>query len=244
MLIRSIKQLYGRPLSGFDGEIGHVEDFYFNDQEWSVRYVVAATGKWLPERLTLISLQEFGNFYQDGDCPFVNLTREQIKNGPSIDSHKPVSRQHEEAYYRDHGWPYWVGGGMWGVAGFPVVAPTYLIPGKEENGINDSTKADDPHLRSTRDLEGYHIQTGEGTIGHVTDMMVDDRTWAIRHLVVETGHWFSGKEIVISPAQIERISYDESKVFVSVTRKAILEAPEYHVPPPDDAFHDSRNFDE
>ena len=80
-------------------------------------------------------------------------------------------------------------------------------------------------------MNGYHIQTDEGAIGHVIDFIVDHETWAICHLVVETGHWFSGKEIVISPKQIVRISYDESKVFVSVTKESILKAPQYHVPP-------------
>ncbi|MFZ0505612.1 MAG: PRC-barrel domain-containing protein, partial [Chthoniobacterales bacterium] len=102
---------------------------------------------------------------------------------------------------------------------------------------------DDPHLQSTQALNGYHIQTDEGAIGHVTDFMMDDKTWEIRHLLVETGHWFSGKEIAISPKQIDRISYEESKVFVKVTKEAILESPEYHVPRLAAAYHDTRNFD-
>jgi hypothetical protein len=56
---------------------------------------------------------------------------------------------------------------------------------------------------------------------------MDDKSWAICHLVVETGHWYSHKEIVISPKHIDRISYEESKVFVNVTKKAIQEAPQY-----------------
>jgi sporulation protein YlmC with PRC-barrel domain len=98
-------------------------------------------------------------------------------------------------------------------------------------------------LRSTQALNGYHIQTSEGAIGRVTDFMMDGKSWAIRHLVVETGHWFSGKEIAISPKQIDRISYEESKVFVKVTKEAILQTPEYHVPPLGAAYHNTRNFD-
>jgi sporulation protein YlmC with PRC-barrel domain len=114
---------------------------------------------------------------------------------------------------------------MRGVAGAPS---TYLMPSEQEIGSNDHDP-DDPHLQSTQALNGYHIQTSEGAIGHVTDFMMDDKSWEIRHLVVETGHWFSGKEIAISPKHIDRISYEESKVFVSVTKEAIVEAPEYHV---------------
>ena len=72
---------------------------------------------------------------------------------------------------------------------------------------------------------------------------MDDKSWAICHLVLETGHWFSRRHIVISPKDIERISYKESKVFVKVTKEAILEAPEYHVPPLGTAYHDAGNFD-
>jgi hypothetical protein len=61
----------------------------------------------------------------------------------------------------------------------------------------------------------------------------------ICHLVVETGHWYSGKEIVIAQKQIERISYAESKVFVNITKEAILKAPEFHAPPW--AYEDSLN---
>ena len=67
---------------------------------------------------------------------------------------------------------------------------------------------------------------------------MDDNSWAICHLVVETGHWFSRKEIVISPKHIDRISYEESKVFVNVTKEAILEAPQYHVSPLGEEYGD------
>jgi uncharacterized protein YrrD len=73
---------------------------------------------------------------------------------------------------------------------------------------------------------GYPIQTSEGAIGHVIDFIMDDKSRAICHLVLETGHWYSGKEIVISPKHIDRISYQDSKVFVNVTKDAILEAPQ------------------
>ena len=228
-MLRSIRQLHGKTLRASDGDIGHVKDFYFNDEQWAVRYVIADTGSWLTGRLVLISPHAFGDFHEDNDCLLVNLTRQQIENSPAISLHKPVSRQYEEEYNRYYGWPsYWVGGGMWGVGAFPS---PYLMPVKEASSGSNPYNGDDPHLRSTQALSGYHIQASDGTIGHVTDFIMDDKSWAICHLVVETAHWFSGKEIVISPKHIERISYDESKVFVNETKEAILEAPEYHVPP-------------
>jgi len=212
-MLRSIKQLYGKTLGASDGDIGKVKDFYFDDHQWAVRYVIAETGTWLLGRLVLISPPAFGNFHQDGNRLLVNLTRQQIEKSPPIESHKPVSRQYEEEYNRYYGWPsYWTEG-------------SHLQNGGE------------PHLRSTLALSGYQnftgykIQTSDEVIGHATDFIMDDKSWAICHLVVETGHWFSRREIAISPKDIERISYEESKVFVKVTKEAILEAPEYHVPP-------------
>jgi hypothetical protein len=238
-MLRSIKQLYGDSLRASDGEIGHIKDFYFDDQKWAVRYVVAETGSWLSGRMVLISPQVFKNFALDGVCRGVNLTRKQIENSPDVDTHKPVSRQYEEDYYRYYGWPnYWHGDGLWGYSAFPILELTVdQRPNESAAEHSPSSEPEDPHLRSTLALNGYHIQTDEGAIGHVIDFIVDEMNWAICHLVVETGHWFSGKEIVISPKHIDRISYEESKVFVSVTKEAIRKAPEYQVSPW--AFEDS-----
>ena len=119
-MLRSIKQLYGDELRATDGEIGHIKDFYFDDQNWAVRYVVVDTGTWLSGRLVLISPHVFTNFDLDGVRRGVNLTRKQIENSPDFDSEKPVSRQYEDEYYRYYGWPtYWQGGGLWGIGAFP-----------------------------------------------------------------------------------------------------------------------------
>src|SRR6516164_5278185 len=76
---RSIKQLYGLKLHASDGEIGHVKDFYFDDQKWVVRYAVVDTGPWLLGRLVLIAPHAFGRLDQAGAFLLVNLTRQQSK---------------------------------------------------------------------------------------------------------------------------------------------------------------------
>ncbi len=223
------------------GDIGHVKDFYFDDKAWAVRYVVVDTGAWLAGRLVLISPHAFGNFYQDEDCLLVELTRSQIEHSPSIDSHKPISRQFEEEYFKYYGWPnYWGGLELWGGAGFPVAPPPPGGPMAVEDTPGDSSDNNDPHLRSTKSVNGYHIHTRDGSLGKVTDFMIDDKTWAVRHLVVETGHWFSGKEVIISPRDIVRISFEESTVFVNVTKAAVRDALEYHMPRAQ--YRDARQF--
>jgi PRC-barrel domain len=110
VMVRSLRQLYGKKLGASDGDIGHVKDFYFNDQQWVIRYVVADTGSWLSGRLVLISPDAFENLHQHGDSLVVNLTRQQIEKSPAIESHKPVSRQYEELYYPYYGGETWGGG--------------------------------------------------------------------------------------------------------------------------------------
>jgi sporulation protein YlmC with PRC-barrel domain len=226
-MLRSIKQLYGDKLGASDGEIGHVKDFYFDDQNWVVRYLVADTGSWLAGRQVLISPHAFGNLDQTGKVLRVNLTRKQIENSPAIESHKPLSRQYEEEYYLYYGWPYyWQGGGVWGMSGFPILElPEKPLPSEPDTASGPQPERADAHLRSTQAVNGYHLQASDGMIGHVCDFMMDDKSWAIRQLVIKTGHRFSGKEVQIPSGKVDRISWDESKVFVNLTKEAILQTP-------------------
>jgi len=232
VMFQSIKKLYRETLRALDGEIGHVNDFYFDDKSWAVRYLVADTSSWISGRLVLLAPHAFGSLHQDGKVLLVNLTRKQIENSPSIDTHKPVSRQYEEEYYQYYGWPsYWLGDSMWGISDFPAVPPpTRPLSSEKPNTSGGHDERFDPHLRSTQAMSGYEIQASDGTIGHVSDFIMDEKRWAIRRLVAETGHWFSGKEVLIPLSKIDRISYEESKVFVNLTKEAILQAPEFHVP--------------
>jgi len=225
---RDLKTLYGYKLDSLDGDIGRVRDFYFDDENWVVRYLVADTGSWLTGRLVLISPHAFGRFNEiDGKSMIVNLTRKQIEASPSIDCHQPVSRQHEIDYFNHYGWPaYWNGTGLWGFGDFPV-APS--LPPAVRVPSHPFRHRAEKHLRSTKAVTGYEIQSTDGAIGHVIGLRVDDTNWAVHTIVVETGHWYSGKEIFIATGKVKRISYEESKVFVSLTKEDIQHAPQDHV---------------
>jgi hypothetical protein len=225
-MLRSIKQLHGNVLGASDGEIGHVKDFYFDDQDWVIRYLVADTGNWLSGRQVLLSPHSLGRLDQTEKILRVNLTRKQIEESPSIDLHKPVSRQFEEEYYRYYGWPsYWQGDGLWGIGSFPIVdAPLNPLPNA---GAPRRANRADAHLRSIEAVTGYHVQTAAGVIGHVCDFMMDAQNWAIGQLVVKTGNRFSGKEELIVTKQVQRVSYADSTIFVDLTQ----EVPHQKMPP-------------
>ena len=223
-MLQNIKQLYGNKLAADDGDIGHVKDFYFDDENWVVRYLIADTGSWLTGRLVLLTPHAFGKLDQNEKTLHVKLHKKKIQDSPSIESHKPVSRQYETNYYAYYGWPtYWDGSSMWGISGYPLVLP----PSKKEMEIQKKYHhRDDKHLRSMQEVIGYNIQSVDGEIGHVSNFLVDDKSWAIHELVIETGHWYSGKEILIPTSKVKRISYEEAKVFVSLTKADIQQTAE------------------
>jgi len=226
-MLQSIKQLYGKKIGALDGEIGHVKDLYFDDQNWAIRYLVADTGSWLWGRQVLITPHAFGGIHQSGKLLFAELTRKQIEDSPSIETHKPLSRQYEEEYYQYYGWPnYWQGDELWGMSGFPIMnLPANPIPRKPAVRDGKQTERADAHLCSTRAVTGYHLVASDGRVGHVCDFMMDTRSWAIDSLVVKTGHRLSGNEVVIPSSMVERISYEDSTVFVKMTRDAVERSP-------------------
>ena len=102
-------------MDSLDGEIGKVKEFYFDDQHWTIRYLVADTGNWLTDRQVLISPYALIAVNNDEKNIAVDLTKKQIEDSPSLDSDKPVSHQFEQAYYGYYGFPvYWGGPYAWG----------------------------------------------------------------------------------------------------------------------------------
>jgi len=216
------KILSGYTLRGLDGEVGAVADFYFDDHYWTIRYLVAGTGNWLTDRQVLISPHALTAVDAEKDSIAVALTKKQIEDSPSLDSDKPVSRQFEQDYYGYYGWPtYWSGPFTWG--------PYSYIPRdpERERETNSGGKAWDTRLRSASEVTGYNIHASDGEIGHVEDFVIDDATWTIRYLIADTRNWWPGKKVLISPKWIERVSWDDSKVFVKLSRDAVRRSPEY-----------------
>jgi hypothetical protein len=221
-MLHKAKTLKGYKLDSLDGELGEVKEFYFDDQHWTVRYLVANTGNWLTGRQVLISPYALVAAIKAEEHIAVDLTKKQIDESPPLDSDKPVSHQFEQSFHGYYGYPtYWGGPFSWGLYPHPMRdREQWKTPSNGEN-------AWDPDLRSTDSVSGYEIQALDGEIGHVDDFIIDDETWAIRYLVVATRNWWPGKKVLVSPQWIERVSWNESKVFVNLSRDAIQRAPEY-----------------
>ncbi len=198
---RNTSGLTGRQLEATDGEMGEVTDFYFDDETWTIRYLVVKTGGWLSGRKVLISPAAIVHKDFGPGLIGVNLTQEQVRTSPDIDTDKPVSRQKQAMLNEHHFWEnYWGTGSYAGQMGVENPLPVHLKP-------EELDPDEDIHLRSVSEVVGCAIHANDGEIGHVNDMIVDDESWKLTHLVVDTHDWIGGKKVLIAVSHIEVISY-------------------------------------
>jgi hypothetical protein len=228
-MLRSVKTLEGFAIGATDGTIGQVKDFYFDDQAWAIRYVVVDTSAWLGGREVLISPYSIGTPDWSARVVPVKLSKEKIRNSPGIDTAKPISRQYEKSYLGYFGYPYyWGGSGLWGEEMYPGT----LMTGMGESSYRGYLKAmsdddGDPHLRSCEAVKGYDVHASDGDIGHIEGFILDDYTWSIRYLIVNTSNWWLGHEVLVSPEWIAEINWSQSKVTTDLDRAAIKASPAY-----------------
>jgi uncharacterized protein YrrD len=248
-MLYQAKTLHGYKLNSLEGEIGKVKEFYFDDHFWTIRYLAADTGNWLSGRHVLISPKTLGTVNKDAQNIAVNLTKKQIEDSPPLKSDEPVSRQFEESFYKYFAVPtYWETPTMLRLYGSSIGSRSNSVPNSERFPKSTrGSKTFDPHLRSTHDVSGHHIQAKDGEIGHVEDFIIDDKTWMIRYLIVDTQNWWEGKKVLISPRWIKRVSWEDSKVFVNLSKTAIKQSPEYIEGSPlnreyETALHQHYNF--
>lgn len=238
-MLRSLNNLVGFSLGATEGEVGKVHSFLFEAPGWHVRYFVVDTGRWWPGRKVLISLNAVDQPDWQDRIFHVNLSKEQVRNAPEIDTEKPVARQRELELHRHYGWmPYW--GPVHGLA----VAPEHHPETQAQQGTAILVETSgESNLRSSREVTGYRIHATDGPIGHVEDFVISDEDWIIRYLVVDTRTWLSGKSVLISPDWVRDIDWEEHEVWVDVPRQTIEDSPPYDPSAPVNREYEMRIYD-
>ena len=230
-MLQAIKNLEHCRIIATDGQVGTVRDVYFDDERWVVRYLVVETGSWLSARRVLISPYAVRFIDWQTRAVVVNLTRDQVKNSPHIDTDKPVSRQQEDEFNRHYGYPqYWPYSTYWAWGEIPLlVPPTQQDQEVAEFGSRfpqDSNRADG-HLRSSQVVIGYHLQATDAFLGRVADFLFDEETWAIRYLVADTRSWLPGKQVIVAQDSIREVNWGEQSVDLALTRLELEKSPAY-----------------
>jgi sporulation protein YlmC with PRC-barrel domain len=169
-MLHKVRDLQGDAIHAEDGEVGSVDDLYFDDEGWDVRYLVVNTRRWIPGRKYLVSPIAIDRErpLDEGDIR-VELTRAQIARCP--------------------------------------------------------TAADEAHLHSSAAVIGCGIEATDGAVGSVADLVVDDETWEITDVLVDSRAWLPGRILLISPGAIERVDWDAKTVHLRLARGDILKAP-------------------
>ncbi|HVJ22569.1 MAG TPA: hypothetical protein VM756_01385 [Burkholderiales bacterium] len=173
-MLHKLRDLQGDAIHAEDGEVGSVDDLYFDEQGWDVHFLVVNARRLVPGHKYLVSPVSIDRerTLTEGDIR-VELTRDEIIRCP------------------------------------PAASGT--------------------HLRSSSEVIGYGIEARDGTIGKVADLVVDDETWAITDVLVDSRQWLPGRLLLVSPDVIERIDWPQKKVHLRLARGDILRAPEVGV---------------
>ena len=240
-MLRSLKDLEEYAIRATDGDIGSVVNFLLDDERWIVRYLVAKTGGMCGGRHVLISPVSFGQAEWATRRFHLALTVDKIKNSPSVDLDKPISRQHEREYFAYYGYPpYWGYTGQWGIGAHPGLLASARWKDAPAQRPEESS---DVHLRSAKEICGYHIEGTDAAIGHLDDFIIDDETWEVRYLVIDTRNWWLDKKVLVAPHWTNRISWAEKKVFVDLSRQTIKNSPEWNATAPINREYEARLYD-
>lgn len=219
-MLLNAKKMNNYTLCTKEEEWGRVKDIYFDDHYWTVRYLIVDTGGWLPGRKILVSPQAIVSL--DEDTITTDLTKEQIENSPSIQDKEPVSKQFERMYAEYFSWPqYWTGPYKWGF--YPLLHP---FSKKEKQKQTEKTEWD-YHLRSIDEVTGYSVHAIDEEFGEIDDFVIDDLSWTIRYLIVDTRKWLPGKKVLLAPRWTQVIRWDKYQVLIDLPSEAIKQAPEF-----------------
>lgn len=221
----------GFVMAARDGGLGGVKDMLFSDVGWAVRWLVVDTGNWLPGRKVLLPPSVLGAPDQEQRRFPVELTMQQVKDSPDIDTDLPVSRQSEAHIYDHYEFePYWDGSFSPTslVMAVPLGVPMTLPYPEPRDPVDGPPPYEgDPHLRSIAAITGYGIHATDGEIGAVEDVLVDDAGWKIRYLTVDTGNWWPGERVLISPGSVRKIDWVAKLIYLGMDRETVKNSPPY-----------------
>jgi uncharacterized protein YrrD len=214
--------LIGYHVHGTDGAFGTVHDLLVDDHIWMLRWLVVDTGNWLPGRKVLIPARALGRPDPASRQVLIARTKEQIENSPDIDTDLPVSADSEQRLYefyaldldtdRNHN-------------GQEKPISDQTVPNQPDGGYLPQPL--DPNLFSLKSLIGYKLAAIDGGIGHVSDFLIDDRTWKIQCLSLNTGDWWPSAVVLIPTGVIQSIDWEAELVHAKIDQAAVRASPNY-----------------
>jgi hypothetical protein len=222
-MLRKLRNLEGWTIYGSDRQdVGTVDDFYLDDEHWTVRYLVANVGRWGALQETLVPPRAIDQINSNDARIVVGMTRGEVEHLPSADTRRPIARRYEREYSSQFAyptfWPSRESSDTW--------SPTLAQQAADMAARVAPADEEEAHLRSIHELAGYHVQALDGECGVLEDFFADE-TWAVRYLAVHTGHWPTGRTVLLSTDRILKIEWEHQLVHVDLTREDIKQSPKY-----------------
>lgn len=207
-MIHPTKNLIGLTIHAIDGEIGKVTDVCFDNLTYTVRYLVVETGSFLFSREILLSTESLVPSDIQTEAFMTNLTIQQIENCPLVDSKKTISDVEEE-----------------------IRLLTYYKWTNYRSALNVAveTSVYEKHtatLHTVNEITKMKVSCTDASVGNVRDVLVDDESWKINHLIVDAFK-ISGKEVLLPTSSISELKPNNSFLLLNLSSKEIADKPEY-----------------
>jgi hypothetical protein len=209
-MLNHLKALLDNNIHASDGLIGTLHDFYFDDAQWVMRYLVVDVGKFMQGRKVLISPVAIVGIDAASRTVSLKHSKDQIKNSPDINVEKPVYRQLEEQLLNYYGWvAHW--------------APQHDLPEPQAQAVPTG----DTHLRSVNNVCKYTVMAFDGRVGSISDFIVDDNGWRLPLVVLDTGHYLSANKVVIPAPRFKGIRVEDKEISIDMNKAEVAKAPRY-----------------
>jgi len=221
-MLKHASKIVGCGITSSDASIGKVDDILFDEGSWTFGYLVADVSEWLSGGTVLLSFETIKNLDEERRELQIALTRRAIELSPDVSTQNPVSMEAELLLGKSRMWT------PASVVRLPRNTGQVISHEATLSGKQSAESAVKSHLRSVREVEGYHIEAPDGDIGHLKDLVVDDSTWQIEYLVVNAGNWLFQRKVLIPCSALENIRWADRRVHVSMRRTEIRNSPEYN----------------
>ncbi len=232
MLI-SLKDLKGYSIQAKDGQVGKANDFYFDEQTWTVRYLVDKTGIWLFGRQILLSPVAIAKVDPATKTLSFNLKQAEITNSPQVGQETLLSKDMEKSLIDYYRWPTYLGGpDSLTEAGYTQTQGPYPLRIRDIRKIVQAGDQEKPALRSSELVLGYAVASNDAVFGQIADFFVDTDSWEIRYILINTGRAATDKKVLIDPEWIDWISWKQARVSVSMDREKIQGCPSFDLAMP------------
>ena len=218
--------LRGFAFATHDGAEGRILDVYFDDQDWAVRYVVGDIGSILSGRKIVVNSEALQKPDLDRRRWPVDLGKDELEGAPGTDHVQTVSDQEERRLSEMRvRWPRFMLAPA-GAGYTPLLAEQQIRDLMADREAHEEPAEVTTHLRSMAEVCGYSVRATNGKIGSVTDFLIDPESLHVRHILVDTGNWLPGKQVVLSVDQITDVNWDAGEVSVSATTEQVETSPE------------------